>query len=216
MCVYTVPNFCSTNQDLNGCMHVQTLGYIEVVLRLQRFVIQDRLTGSKNPELAFLARSFSDHDADRQNSVNLDRSSLGPLSPGINLSLAHLRSPMTPTRQTQTPLRRASHGGPHSNSTPLSSSRLAKHSPAVTPRMSGEVGVTPEHVLTEQIDEEDSDDMQSAHSDAFEVGTSQPGSSRSISDIQGTPPATRDIGPEIPSVLPLHALVRHPMWFCSP
>lgn len=183
---------------------MQTLGHLEVVLRLQRFVIEDRLVGSKNQEVAFLARSFSDQDQDRQNSVNLERSSIGVPSPGVHLSLAHLRSPRTPTRRASTPLRRSSHGAPHI--TPLNSARShAKHSPSVTPRTSGEAG---EHSVVEQIDEEDDDDMHSAMSDTFEVPGSQPGSARSASDYQGTPAATKEIGPEIPSVLPLNTLVR--------
>lgn len=181
-------------------MCVQTLGYLEVVLRLQRFVIEDRLVGSRSQDLAFLARSFSDYDQDRQNSVNIECSSLGAPSPGINLSLAHLRSPHTPPTRRGSRLRRVSHGA--SQTTPLSSSARShsKQSPAVTPRTSAEVGG---HTVAEHIDEEDDDDMHSACSDTFEVSQLS-----SMSDCQGTPDATNDVGPEIPSVLPLHALVR--------
>ena len=136
-------------------MCMQTLGYLEVVLRLQRFVIEDRLVGSRSQDLAFLARSFSDYDQDRQNSVNIECSSLGAPSPGINLSLAHLRSPHTPPTRRGSRLRRVSHGA--SQTTPLSSSARShsKQSPAVTPRTSAEVGG---HTVAEHIDEEDDDD----------------------------------------------------------
>lgn len=181
---------------------MQTLGHLEVVLRLQRFVIEDRLVGSKCQELAFLARSFSDYDQDRQNSVNLDCSSLGAPSPGVNLSRLHLRSPHTPPPRRGGFLRRVSHGGSHT--TPLSNAARSnsKLSPSVTPRTSAEAGG---HAVAEHVDEED-DDMHSACSDTFDVSHSQLGSVSDLPD-QGTPDATRDLGPEVPSVLPLNTLV---------
>lgn len=39
------------------------LGYMEVAMRLRRFVIEDCLLGAVNPGMRYLARSFEEHDS---------------------------------------------------------------------------------------------------------------------------------------------------------
>lgn len=182
---------------------MQSLGTMEVVLRLQRFVIEDRLVGSINKAAGFLARSFADEAVDRQNSMSLDHLSLATLSPGI--SLGHLKTtPGTPLRSSFRGSARETPGGARRVS--HASARL---SPAVTP-MPAERADAGGH---EDDEEDEEDDMHSAHSDAFDV--SLPGSAHSThsngpDDLQGTP-ALRAPSRDMPSVLPLAALV----WPCT-
>lgn len=169
---------------------------MEVVLRLQRFVIEDRLVGSVNKAAGFLARSFADEVVDRQNSQSLER--LATLSPGI--SLGHLKT--TPG----TPLRSSFRGSAHETPVaghPPASTRL---SPAVTPVPAG------------QQSEDEDDDMHSAHSDAFDVslpGSAHSNHSNGPDDLHATPAALREPTRVMPSVLPLAALVRPSLKCCG-